>query len=168
MTSDNKARSEQHSVMERAAMEPTTATRGKCLRELVEDCVQAHRGWASELEEQALTIGYRTLAKDWLKANCAMPVASKSGGTHDVAGMRGVQRDEQWTQVPLDGMTWAEVREVADRDERQAISLHVNAAALRKLLALQTKYPRSKGPAEACAKAKTSVAAYLAAVTEAA
>ncbi len=122
------------------------------LGDLLSDAIQAQRPWARQKLNEALHSG---LAKQWRShVQKQRPKVKTKGATVKAVG--GIRRSKggapEYVQVPLDEMSFSELREHRAMHISNLRTLAANAKVVERLLALQDKCPKAKTPAEACQK----------------
>lgn len=147
--------------------EGTKATRRLALRfhELLLDAEQAGRRWAGRVLDEDAIAGHEK------RLNKALDVVATTLVSHDgkligKSMRRGVRRRKsdgaiEATRMLFHEMSWDELRSWFEMIEQQIAGLLVNRTVANKLLSLEAKFPTTYGPAEAAARAGTTIEALL-------
>lgn len=144
-----------------------TSERVRLMAQLMNDARQSHRDWAFQVDESALRDGYANEIKRYLKRTRVVVVMDDGRSVTKPATVGAKKMDDRtgkWfdAQLPLEVLTFDELRLKRVEYVTQANAYNDNIATADKLLALELMAPGARTPDEAARKIGTTVADWLA------
>ena len=145
-----------------------TGDRARLLANKVHDAIQAHRSWAQQVQWDAQVTGYAAAVKTYLKrTRVVVNIHDREVSKPRTIGTK--RRDEDGNvvdlQLPLEVLTFDQIREKRREYVRQVKAYTDNLAVADRLLALEEMAPGSATPAEAAKTLGTTLDDYLAAAS---
>jgi hypothetical protein len=151
-------------VLHRATSSPA---RNHLLGELLNDALQAHRGWALDLQREATQRGLGSMLRSYTQNRVSSLPFNLDGQLHEKSAIAGIVRTgddgESWVQQEmLARSTFREIAAKRSRDLKGQRAYSIRVALDDKLLALEQLAPGTETPEEACAVLGVALHDYLA------
>lgn len=164
-----EARREYEALMNEVLNEAEgTGDRARLMANKIADAIQAHRSWALTVQWDAQVTGYAAAVKTYLKrTRVVVNIEDREVAKPRTIGVK--RRDDEGNvvdlQLPLEVLTFDQVREKRAEYLRQQKAYTDNVAVADRLLALEDLAPGCKTPADAVAELGLTLEEYLAAAS---
>lgn len=151
-------------VLRRATSSPA---RNHLLGELLNDAIQAQRGWALDLQRESIQRGLGSMLRSYTQSRVSPLPVNLDGHLYEKSAVAGIERTgddgETWVQQALLARsTFREIAAKRARDLKGERAYSIRVALDDKLLALEQLAPGTKTPEEACESLGVSLHDYLA------